>query len=208
MFGSKDSSSKATLGANLNIDNKGLSVEMDVVKQKISKTNQKYRDEIEKYKKIADFNKKLTSSYINNINAMVDVSKLLNNYVAFFNFLKDELAKTENTIGSLTTEDIQYLESLTKAKMEEFSNRFMDQSEKIKVLYTKYNQQDEAARISSAQENIKSTMDNASATYQTLLSSTTKTSGTPSSFTGGRPSKQSSSSSSKTRRPKPSVKKA
>jgi hypothetical protein len=208
MFGSKDASSKATLGANLNIDNKGLSVEMDVVKQKISKTNQKYRDEIEKYKKIADFNKKLTSSYINNINAMVDVSKLLNNYVAFFNFLKDELAKTENTIGSLTTEDIQYLESLTKAKMEEFSNRFMDQSEKIKVLYTKYNQQDEAARISSAQENIKSTMDNASATYQTLLSSTTKTSGTPSSFMGGRPSKQSSSSSSKTRRPKPSVKKA
>lgn len=176
IFGSGNSapvaSNTGSIGVNLNIDNKGLSLELDEVKGKISKTNQKYRDEIDKYKKIADFNKKLTSSYITNINTMVDVSKLLVNYAAFFAFLKDELAKTDNTIGSLTTEDIQYLESLTKAKMEQFSNNFADQANKIKVLYNKYGQQEEAARITTAQENIKATIENAGTTYQTLLNTT------------------------------------
>lgn len=165
----KSSQGSVSFGANLPVGNKALSAEISEVGQKFVKTNKKYRDEIDKYKKIADFNKKLSGSYIANVHAMIDVSKLLNDYAMFFNLLKDEILKTEGQIGSLKSEDIQYLENLTKAKMEEFSNRFIEQSDKVKTLYTKYGQQEEVKTIVSAQESIKGVVSNAGITYQSLI---------------------------------------
>lgn len=161
-----------SFGANLPVGNKALSAEISEVGHKFVRANKKYRDEIDKYKKIAEFNKKLSSSYITNVHAMIDVSKLLNDYALFFNLLKEEIEKTEGQIGTLKTEDIQYLENLTKAKMEEFSNRFVEQSEKVKVLYNKYGQPDEARTIGTAQEYLKGVVSNAGVTYQGLLNAT------------------------------------
>lgn len=178
MFGSKSSnvnskstssSPSASFGANLPVGNKALSAEISEVGQKFVKANKKYRDEIDKYKKIADFNKKLSASYIANVHAMIDVSKLLNDYAMFFNMLKEEINKTEGQIGTLQASDIQYLENLTKAKMEEFSNRFIEQSEKVKGLYSKYGQEDEAKTITSAQESIRGVVGNASLTYASIM---------------------------------------
>ena len=161
-----------SFGANLPVGNKALSVEISEVGQKFAKTSKKYRDEIDKYKKIADFNKKLSSSYIANVQAAIDISKLLNDYALFFNMLKDEINKTEGQIGTLQLADIQYLENLTKAKMEQFSSRFIEQSEKVRILYTKYGQQEEAKTLGSAQESLKTVVDNAGIAYQTLVNST------------------------------------
>lgn len=166
------SSPSVSFGANLPVGNKALSVEISEVGQKFAKTNKKYRDEIDKYKKIADFNKKLSSSYIANVQAAIDISKLLNDYALFFNMLKDEINKTEGQIGTLQLADIQYLENLTKAKMEQFSSRFIEQSEKVRILYTKYGQQEEAKTLGSAQESLKTVVDNAGIAYQTLVNST------------------------------------
>ena len=166
---SKPSQPVASFGANLPVGNKALSAEISEVGQKFVKTNKKYRDEIDKYKKIAEFNKKLSSSYIANVTTMIDVSKLLNDYSMFFNLLKEEINKTEGQIGSLQASDIQYIEALTKAKMEEFTNRFIEQSEKVKTLYAKYGQQEEAKVLGSAQESIKGVVTNASVTYQSLM---------------------------------------
>jgi hypothetical protein len=171
-FGNNASKTSVSFGANLPVGNKALSTEISEVGQKFVKTNTKYRTEIDKYKKIAEFNKKLSSSYIANIHAIVDVSKLLNDYALFFNILKEEINKTEGQIGTLETSDIQYLENLTKAKMDEFSNKFIEQSEKVRSLYAKYGQTEEAKTISSAQEKIKTTLTNAEITYKSLLNST------------------------------------
>lgn len=171
MFSGLFGNSKATsvsFGANLPVGSKALSAEINDVGEKFSKTNKKYRDEIDKYKKIADFNKKLSSSYIANIHAMVDVSKLLNDYALFFNLLKEEIAKTESQIGTLKTEDIQYLESLTKAKMDDFSSKFLSESDKVKILYSKYGQEQEVKNIITAQEAIKTTVGDATTTYKSL----------------------------------------
>lgn len=161
-----------SFGANLAVGSKGLSAEITEVGQKFIKTNKKYRDEIDKYKKIADFNKRLSGSYIANVYAMIDVSNLLNDYASFFNVLKEEIMKTDGQIGSLQAADIQYLESLTKSKIEEFSNRFIENSDKVKVLYTKYGQQDEVNKIVEAQNSMKSIIDDANTTYKTLINST------------------------------------
>ncbi len=164
--------SAVSFGANLPVGNKALSAEISEVGQKFAKTSKKYRDEIDKYKKIADFNKKLSSSYIANVQAIIDVSKLLNDYALFFNMLKEEISKTEGQIGTLQAADIQYLENLTKAKMEQFSTKFIEQSEKVRTLYNKYGQQEEAKTIGSAQESLKTVVNNAGITYQSLLNST------------------------------------
>lgn len=176
-FGNNASKTNASFGANLPVGNKALSAEISEVGQKFVKTNTKYRTEIDKYKKIAEFNKKLSSSYIANIHAVIDVSKLLNDYALFFNILKEEINKTEGQIGTLQTADIQYLENLTKAKLDEFSNKFIEQSEKVRGLYSKYGQEEEAKTISSAQEQLKNTVTNAGITYQSLLNSTSATTG-------------------------------
>lgn len=174
---SNTSKTSVSFGANLPVGNKALSAEISEVGQKFVKTNTKYRTEIDKYKKIAEFNKKLSSSYIANIHAIVDVSKLLNDYALFFNILKEEINKTEGQIGTLQASDIQYLENLTKAKMDEFSSKFIEQSEKVRGLYTKYGQEEEAKTISSAQEQLKNTVTNAGITYQSLLNSTKSSAG-------------------------------
>lgn len=176
-------SPSVSFGANLPVGNKALSAEISEVGQKFAKTSKKYRDEIDKYKKIAEFNKKLSSSYIANVQAIIDVSKLLNDYALFFNMLKDEINKTEGQIGTLQTADIQYLENLTKAKMEQFSSRFIEQSEKVRTLYNKYGQQEESKIIGSAQESLKTVINNAGITYQTLLNSTKQ----PTSIGGAKP---------------------
>jgi len=178
-------STSVSFGANLPVGNKALSAEISEVGQKFVKTNKKYRDEIDKYKKIAEFNKKLSSSYIANVHAIIDVSKLLNDYALFFNILKEEISKTEGQIGTLQASDIQYLENLTKAKMEEFSNKFIDQSDKVRGLYTKYGQETEAKMITSAQEQLKSTVSNASTTYNSLISETRNTEAPKGGFMGG-----------------------
>lgn len=183
----------ASFGANLPVGNKALSAEISEVGQKFVKTNKKYRDEIDKYKKIAEFNKKLSSSYIANVSAMIDVSKLLNDYAMFFNILKDEINKTEGQIGSLQASDIQYIEALTKAKMEEFTTRFIEQSDKVKTLYSKYGQEEEAKVLGSAQESIKGVMNNAGVTYQSLVNATKTTQ------TGGRRKKATSKKSTKSK---------
>ncbi len=169
---SSTSSPSVSFGANLPVGNKALSAEISEVGQKFAKTSKKYRDEIDKYKKIADFNKKLSSSYIANVQAVIDVSKLLNDYALFFNMLKEEINKTEGQIGTLQAADIQYLENLTKAKMEQFSARFIEQSEKVRTLYNKYGQQEEAKTLGSAQESLKTVVNNAGIAYQSLLNST------------------------------------
>lgn len=174
LFGSAPPNSAPTssFGANLPIGNKALSAEISNVGDKFSKTNEKYRNEINKYKRIADFNKKLSVSYIANIHAMIDVSKLLNDYALFFNLLKDEIMKTDGQIGSLKAEDIQYLESLTKAKIDEFSNSFTANAEKVKKLYIHYDQQSEVKTIEEAQVSMTNLITDANVTYKNLLNTT------------------------------------
>jgi len=163
----KESNSKS-FGTNLSVDGKSVSAEISSVGDHVIKTNKKYLTEINKYKKIADFNKKLSDSYSANMYAMIDVSKLLNDYVQFFNILKEEMSKMDH-LGILKAEDVAYLESLTKSKMEEFTNSFMKESDKVRILYEKFGQDTEMRHINKARDSMKNVMGNATVTYKELL---------------------------------------
>ena len=165
LSGSKQESS---FGANMSLENKSLSKELVDIGDKFVSTNKKYVSEIEKYKKIVEFNKRLSNSYIGNLKVMVDVSKLLNDYATLFEMLKQEISKTEQHVGTLTSKDIEYLADLTRAKLEQFNQVFVGQSKKVKDIYIKYDQGDEANRITQAEESIKNVMDDASKTISVV----------------------------------------
>lgn len=156
-FSSSKPTSNSTFGYKVNsID--GIPSNLEMFKGKILKTNKIYRDEITKYREIAAFNQQLSKGYIRNLEAMVDVSRLLNYYVEIINTLRDEFEKNDKVLGtSLTPADISYLESLTKSKIDDLNNRFMSESEKLKKMYNQYGQTQELARVVEAQNNLMAT---------------------------------------------------
>jgi hypothetical protein len=173
-WGSKPNTSKSFGALAVGTDNKALSEEIQGVGKKFGDVNEKYRTEMAKYKKIADFNKKLSASYIANIHAMVDVSKLLNEYASFFALLKEEINKADGSIGTLTAEEIQYIESLTKSKIENFSSSFIEQSNKVKDLYGKFNQTSQAQALEKAQAQMSEAIEAAGIAYEDISKTITK----------------------------------
>jgi hypothetical protein len=167
-FKPSSSPTGVAFGVNLPINNKSLSAEINDVSESFIKTNKKYRDEITKYKQIANFNKNLSKSYIANVTAMIDVSKLLNDYSIFFDILKDEITNTNNSVGSIDAQEVEYLKNLTKDKLDELINVFRTQTDKVKTIYKKFGQVDELQTIESAQNLMNAVSDNAKTTYSSL----------------------------------------
>jgi len=143
----------------------GIPSDLEKVKGNILKTNKVYREELTKYREIAAFNEQLSKGYVRNLEAMVDVSRILNYYIDIFNVIREEFDKNDKMLDgtTLTTNQINYLERLTKSKIDELNNKFMVETEKLKKLYNQYGQQQELARIVEAQNNLSATTQGANA---------------------------------------------
>ncbi len=158
-----------TLGINLGAG-EGIKAEIDKMQGSIVKASKGYQNNIKKYKEIAQFNQHLTRSYVANLKVIVDVSELLNSYTGVFNSLKDEFAKMEEAMGrQLDKSDFEYLESLTKSKMDELNVEFNKQANGIKKLYAQYGKPEELDRILVAQNDMQKALDNANATYASVV---------------------------------------
>jgi hypothetical protein len=149
--------------------NAGLPKDLDDLKGNIVKSNKKYREELSKYREIASFNKQLTNGYIKNLEAMIDVSKLMNYYVEIFRIFKEEFEKNEALLNTtLNTQDIQYLETLTRSRIDELVTRFMTETDKVKTIYTQYGKTQEVDRVSEAQQALQKTVEGADYTMGSL----------------------------------------
>lgn len=154
-------------------DSEKIKAEIESVQGSLLKNSKHYQDNIKKYKDIAKFNQHLTRSYISNMKVMVDVSDLLNNYANVFSSLREEFTKMESALGKpLELADFEYLENLTKTKIDALNNEFQKQSSGIKKLYAEYGQPDELNRIILAQGEVQKVIENASNTFSNLKKST------------------------------------
>lgn len=163
----------------VNITDKSLPSDLELVKGTIQKTNKKYREEFSKYREIAKFNQQLSTGYMKNLEAMVDVSKVLNYYVDIFNTIKEEYAKNEELLGPnmLKAADIAYLENLTRSKIDQLNRGFLQESDKLKKIYQQFGKEAEIAKVTAAQQNLAATTDMANATYRSLRNSTAAAAG-------------------------------
>lgn len=117
------------------LTNPNLKGQLSSMTDKIKGSNEKYRKEIEKWKKVSSLNKSLTESYLTNMNVMIDVSGLLNEYVHFLEVLNQEITKMDTQFQSLTKDDIGHIQALTNDTIKNFTSQFMTETDKIKKLY-------------------------------------------------------------------------
>jgi CRISPR/Cas system-associated endonuclease Cas3-HD len=165
---------KKTLGVNLG-NGDGIKAEIDKMQGSIVKASRGYQNNIKKYKDVAQFNQHLTKSYVANMKVIVDVSELLNSYTSVFNSLKDEFSKMEEVMGrQLDKADFDYLETLTKSKVEELQTEFNKQASGIKKLYAQYGKPEELNRILLAQSDMQKALEHAESTYKNLTVEKTK----------------------------------
>lgn len=182
---SRPKSSSKTLGVTLGSQD-GVKAELDKMQGAIKKTSRTYQEDIKKYKEIAKFNQHLTKSYVANLKVIIDVSQLLNSYSGVFNSLKDEFAKMETAAGRpLELSDFEYLENLTRSKMEDLNTEFTKQSDGLRKLYTQYGRAEELNRILLAEGDVKRTVTDATETLRVLKESPSSNSDSTR-FTGGK----------------------
>jgi prefoldin subunit 5 len=148
----------------------GIHRDFEKIRGSIQTTNKKYREELSKYRELAKFNQQITQGYIRNLDAMIDVSRILNYYVEIFNLLKVELDKNEKVLGegSLRVEDIGYLERLTRNKVDELGGKFMKETEDLKKLYSAYGKTQEISKVNEAQESFKLTSNSATQALENI----------------------------------------
>ena len=166
----KPKTNEKTLGTTLGSQD-SIKAEIDKVQGSIVSTSKTYQNNIKKYKEIARLNQQLTKSYVANLKVIADVSELLNSYSNVFAALKLEFGKMEEAMGRpLDLKDFEYMQSLTRSKIDSLNTEFMKQTEGLKKLYTQYGKAEELNRIIVAQGDIQKVISNATQTYKGIES--------------------------------------
>jgi hypothetical protein len=92
----------------------------------------------EKLKSITEINSKLAQSYDVSLRIIVDVSKLLNQYTAFFNDIDELLVKLDaSSKDNVTGEYIKYINKLTSDNIDKMTNEFKSQLQNIVPMFEK-----------------------------------------------------------------------
>jgi hypothetical protein len=162
----KPKSNEKILGTTLG-NQESIKAEIDKMQGSIVKTSKTYQDNIKKYKEIARLNQQLTKSYVANLKVIADVSELLNSYSSVFSSLKTEFGKMEGALGKpLDISDFDYLQSLTRSKIDTLNTEFIKQTDGLKKLYAQYGRAEELNRIIVAQGDIQKIITDATQTYK------------------------------------------
>lgn len=93
-----------------------------------------------KVKSLTEINRNVSESYNVSLKIIVDVTKLLNQYMVYFNEI-DKLMKTFNTnsSNSFNNQYFQNINKITSEKIDELSNNFKSQLDSLKTVYSKNN---------------------------------------------------------------------
>ena len=94
-----------------------------------------------KIKSLTEINKKVSDSYTVSLKIIVDVSKLLNQYMLYFNEIEKIIQGLEkqNNTNALNEEYFTYINKMTSEKIENLSDAFRKQLSTLKPIYSKNN---------------------------------------------------------------------
>ena len=108
------------------------------IKSAVRNSTSKHKDMQERLKSITEINNKLSQSYDVSLRIIVDVSKLLNQYISFFNEIE---VLVEGLNGELnqreTSEYIRYINRLTSDNIDKMTKEFQNQLSQLIPLMTK-----------------------------------------------------------------------
>ena len=115
---------------------------LDKFKKKLDTTKIKEKDLNSKVNSLTEINKNVTESYNVSLKIIVDVTKLLNQYMLYFNEIDkviNSLNDSNNTTLTLTNNYFDNINKLTSEKIDELTNNFKNQIDSVKTIYSKNN---------------------------------------------------------------------
>jgi len=115
---------------------------LDKLKKKLDTTKTKEKDLHSKVTALTEINKNVTESYNVSLKIIVDVTKLLNQYMLYFNEIDkviNSLTENNNTNLSLTNNYFENINKLTSEKIDELTNNFKKQIDSVKTIYSRNN---------------------------------------------------------------------
>ncbi len=115
---------------------------LDKFKKTLDTTKIKEKDLNSKVNSLTEINKNVTESYNVSLKIIVDVTKLLNQYMLYFNEIDkviNSLNDSNNTTLSLANNYFDNINKLTSEKIDELTNNFKNQIETVKTIYSKNN---------------------------------------------------------------------
>jgi len=115
---------------------------LDKFKKKLDTTKIKEKDLNSKVTSLTEINKNVTESYNVSLKIIVDVTKLLNQYMLYFNEIDkviNSLNDSNNTTLTLTNNYFDNINKLTSEKIDELTKNFKNQIDSVKTIYSKNN---------------------------------------------------------------------
>jgi hypothetical protein len=98
-----------------------------------------------------------------------DVNEMLQSCLAVFKSLEDEFSKLQEVTGrELNITDFDYLNNITRSKMESLNTELNKQAEVLKNVYSMYGRPEELNRIILAQSNMHKVVEDATTTYNKI----------------------------------------
>jgi chromosome segregation ATPase len=109
------------------------------IRSVVKNTTSKHKDLQERLRSITDINDKLAKSYDVSLRIIVDVSKLLNQYISFFNEIESLVEGLDSEIDNQreTGEYIRYINRLTSDNIDKMTKEFRTQIDQLVPLMTK-----------------------------------------------------------------------
>ena len=115
---------------------------LDKFKKQLDTTKIKEKDLNSKVNSLTEINKNVTESYNVSLKIIVDVTKLLNQYMLYFNEIDkviNSLNDSNETTLTLTNNYFNNINKLTSEKIDELTNNFKNQIDTVKTIYSKNN---------------------------------------------------------------------
>ena len=123
------------------IENQEFIKKLETFKTTLQKNKDSEHTMTEKVKSLTELNKKVTDSYNVSLRIIVDVTKLLNQYMVYFNEIEALMESLSNSKNSnvISSNYINNINALTSQKIDELSSNFQKQLKSLKTVYNKNN---------------------------------------------------------------------
>jgi len=144
----------------------GLRAQLEQVRESIGKTSALAQEYNRRLAELSAFNHTLTNAYINNLNIVVDISGILNEYKILMSTVIEQLKTFDTSVAeNFRTVNVEHIRSLTSDKLQNIA-QFFNSPEflNLKNTFTTHGRTDDAMRLTAAEQQFRDVQAKASET--------------------------------------------
>jgi hypothetical protein len=156
-FFKKKDPAKAYLGELSQGPSSSIKHQLEQVRTKIETTSQVAKRFNDKLANLTEFNKSLTEGYINNLNVLIEISDVLNQYQTLMEVVINELQTFDSSISEeFKKVNIDHIRDLTSSKLSKVNNFFKGpEYEKLRSLLLSHGKTDIVSALGKVDDNLK-----------------------------------------------------